>query len=622
MKRHLKYFGISLSCIVSFIVFLTSCQDFFDPEQEIDITKDELFNDWYEYRSVAMGMYALQQQLVEQLIVLGELRGDLLTVTPNADADLMEIYNFSISKTNKYASPTNFFKLISACNNLIAVLEREHPEVLDPKSEITNYDRLYGEALCMRAWAYFTAVKIYGRVPFIHSSLATLEEIEAYVNSPGTYIDSVHVVFSRDGYYNNDTIYNKEIVLEKKLYDTPMIIDYFTNELENKIKAVGVKHDIDNPDDTWEVTIWNQWAMHALLGTMYLTDGDLQKAAFHFEFITKNPGETERYQLTDDLAFLRWRTIFQEININEHIYTIWFDKEYFQQNQLQNLFLPLPPYKYMLKPTKAAVHKWETTWMRQDILINTANPSLTRINPNQRGIPGDLYRGFGTSYIYLRNAGGMFTTPDISFMLEMKSKHDTRTVDNIMEGMDTVVFKYYTGQFQDDARFIVYRAGSIHLYLAEIYTYMIFNDNGTIKTNTGYARGILNDGYLYYGIQQNRLQLGVRGRVGLGSGDDQITLDNIQYFHDPFTNEITGYVDVSNNFTRKQQIFEEGILEERARELAFEGERFYDLMRIAKRRNDPSFLASRVAEKYPAGKREQIYNYLLDENNWYIHMFD
>ncbi len=63
-------------------------------------------------------------------------------------------------------------------------------------------------------------------------------------------------------------------------------------------------------------------------------------------------------------------------------------------------------------------------------------------------------------------------------------------------------------------------------------------------------------------------------------------------------------------------------MNERARELAFEGERFYDLMRVAKRRNDPTYLAEKVSAKFPAGERERIYNYLLDENNWYIHYFE
>src|SRR5690606_20517871 len=128
-------------------------------------------------------LYGIQQELVEQLVILGELRGDLLSVTENADADMIEIYNFNVSKENKYVSPRNFFKLISASNNLIRILQREHPEVLDTKSPVTNYDRLYGEVLCMRAWAYFNAVRIYGKIPFIHESLTTIDEVEDYLES-------------------------------------------------------------------------------------------------------------------------------------------------------------------------------------------------------------------------------------------------------------------------------------------------------------------------------------------------------------------------------------------------------------------------------------------------------
>jgi len=56
--------------------------------------------------------------------------------------------------------------------------------------------------------------------------------------------------------------------------------------------------------------------------------------------------------------------------------------------------------------------------------------------------------------------------------------------------------------------------------------------------------------------------------------------------------------------------------------LAWEGERFYDLMRVAKRRNDPSFLAKKVSAKFSGSQRQAIYNKLLNEKNWYINIFD
>lgn len=609
-----------IKLVIIIITFLfTSCEEFFDPNQEISVEEKEMFTDWYEYRSAGMGLYGLQQKLVEQLMVLGELRGDLLTVTDKADADLIEVNEFRISRTNKYASPRNFFKLISACNNLIRVIEQKHPEVLDPKSPITNYDRLYGEALCMRAWAYFNAVRIYGKVPYIPETLVTIEEIENFVNSSGTYIDSVHIIYSIDGYYN-DTIENKIITLEKKYYDLNLVVDHFANELEKKVKAVGVNYALYNNDASWEVTTWNTYAYYALLGHMYLTIGDLAKAAMYFKRIIDDNSE-DRYEVDYTFAYNSWQNIFKNVNNKEHIYVIWFDKGNYQTNNLQKLFYPeYGPNKYMLKPTKQAVIKWETVWRGQIMQENLNNPALTRMI--DRGDPGDYYRGYGISYVYIK---GKEAFKDIYTMLDLKKQGDIFSAENMVYGYDTVAWKYSIKSggdpFIQDPFYIIYRAASIHLYLAEVFTYWVYERNGLISTNTINAVYLLNNGK-YYTIAQNRSQLGVRGRVGLGSDNDAINITNIVYLHDPYTNEIIGYIDMSGDFPAKQRYFEEQILEERARELAFEGERFYDLMRVAKRRNDPSFLAKKVSEKFSGSKRQEIYNLLLDERNWYINYFE
>ena len=65
----MKYISVNKGFVVSlglFMMVVTSCERFLNPEQELYITEDRMYDDWYEYRAVEMGMYALQQELVEQ----------------------------------------------------------------------------------------------------------------------------------------------------------------------------------------------------------------------------------------------------------------------------------------------------------------------------------------------------------------------------------------------------------------------------------------------------------------------------------------------------------------------------------------------------------------------------
>ena len=66
-----------------------------------------------------------------------------------------------------------------------------------------------------------------------------------------------------------------------------------------------------------------------------------------------------------------------------------------------------------------------------------------------------------------------------------------------------------------------------------------------------------------------------------------------------------------------KEAVEDLIIDEDALELAFEGCRFSDLARVAIRRNDPEFLASRVAMR--SGKFDvNLFNILKNQNNWYL----
>jgi hypothetical protein len=113
---------------------------------------------------------------------------------------------------------------------------------------------------------------------------------------------------------------------------------------------------------------------------------------------------------------------------------------------------------------------------------------------------------------------------------------------------------------------------------------------------------------LYDKLQTGENQQGIHTR---GSGN---TPANAFYVMPEF--------DTPDSVMLQVDSIERMIVDEAALELAFEGHRFYDLMRVALRRNDPSFLADRVYARRGESERSvvqsEIKKNLLNKNNWYL----
>ncbi len=153
-------------------------------------------------------------------------------------------------------------------------------------------------------------------------------------------------------------------------------------------------------------------------------------------------------------------------------------------------------------------------------------------------------------------------------------------------GEEPVITKYHLEEIRLSADIILYRDADIHLLLAEALNRLGQSETALILLNLGMSQAVTRpDGYSRWSKNA-----GVRGRVSLQALSGG-TVESI----------------------------EDLIIQERALELAFEGKRFFDLIRVATRRNDPAYLANKIAAKFadPA-KSAEIKTKLMNPENWYL----
>ena len=149
-----------------------SCSDMLDTEstrQNIDPSIGEKTDSVF----YAFGILQALQELGDQYVLQGEMRGELLKTTPYTDNHLRQLANFTATTANKYDSAYVYYRVINNCNYYIAHCDTN----LYNGSTNVIIDK-YVATKAIRAWAYLQLGRNYQKVPFFTEPLTEISQID------------------------------------------------------------------------------------------------------------------------------------------------------------------------------------------------------------------------------------------------------------------------------------------------------------------------------------------------------------------------------------------------------------------------------------------------------------
>ena len=151
---------------------LTACSDMLETEstrQMIDPSIEQKTDSVF----YAFGILQALQDVADQYVFQGEMRGDLVKTTKYTDNNLRQLADFTADQTNKYDSAYVYYKVINNCNYYIAHCDTN----LYRGSTNVIIDK-YAAAKAIRAWAYLQLGRNYERVPFYTTPLTAISQID------------------------------------------------------------------------------------------------------------------------------------------------------------------------------------------------------------------------------------------------------------------------------------------------------------------------------------------------------------------------------------------------------------------------------------------------------------
>ena len=368
------------------------------------------------------------------------------------------------------------------------------------------------------------------------------------------YNEAIHFDFS---------ISDKIDLKDCPVWDLDKIIEQSTRVMEQGVLGVDPMLKLD-----WNLVVkgtddaWNRRGIEpsVLLGELYLWGGRYDKALLALmNFV----GATTRHALPEIATSGRAATWKAAISYSstESVTVMPYSVSYNQKNMLPYYFSNVSPNIYLLAPTtrlkEMYAHSVNADYYRQQSTIGAENDRPVIVKYHAPGAPSSEY-----------NTG----VP-------------------------------------------VYRSADVHLMIAEAHSRLGLFGETIGSEYREIAMAFINSGLRAYWsgsffkqpfgnatIYSTNLQsnAGIRGRVGAGAIDWRSMLP----------------ADASPD--RVARLVDSLIVNETALECAYEGKRWFALLRAARHWQDPAFIADVVCKKAPAERRDALRQRLMDPKNWFI----
>jgi hypothetical protein len=581
----MKKFIIKPLLFAFVITAMASCTKILDVKPKDELDASQMYRDVYDADAAVIGIYGKFMGLAERYVLLNELRADMLDVTLNADENLRQLSTHTVKPDNPYANPRPFYEVIVDCNDVL-----KHFNIMrqENKMKEAEYEQRYSDIGCLRSFIYLQLGIHYGQIPYVTEALETLDDVNDPSKFPklpfNTLLDSL-ISFTEQLPFKDQYPTGTTLNISVDGYQTQK---FFINK-----KCLLGDLYLWKGNYIQSATYYRQVMEIATVGTQgenYYSQYKVGWAGGFNHYVTySRPGDNSSLLYSDG-----WRYMFerpQDDGFNrEWIWVLPFDNSFKPDNPFVKIFSPIGG-SYLVQPSQAAMDMWNNEQQRP-----VAGTSSV---PAMPGAPYDARGLFTWRYI-----GGQ---PVVMKYLYNYINYATNLPANPL---------------QKDGKWFLYRQTHLHLRFAEAA-----NRAGRHRL----AWGLLSSGI---------------GAAWPAPGTDVTNYQNTLWETDPFrfdarnsgstgvpyyradwyrnigirarANLLDYVIDPNDSLTS----VENGLINEAGLENGYEGTRWADLLRIAIRRNDPSFIANKVYNKLiksniSAGDADKARTKLLSRD-WYL----